>query len=249
MNKLLGIKQAASLLSVTPTTLRRWDADGRLIARRQSPGSHRYYLEDDIADFLAEHYKYIYKVALKWSFSKEDEKDEIEKIPQRFYCADSSIFRARLSKLEQSLRNDPKFKDTFSLVVSVAGEIGNNSFDHNIGNWPDVPGIFFAISLDEKKIILADRGQGVLTTLKRARPNLSNDKDALVLAFTKIISGRPTETRGNGLKYVKRIVTDYSMKLWFQSGRSAITINKKFSASDIRQNLKGCFAVLDYNNL
>ncbi len=234
------------MLGVTTTTLRRWDADGTLQAKRQSSASHRYYFEDDIEDFLTKNYKYLHKVAVKWSFSKED---EIKSIPQRFYCADSSIFRARLSKLEKLLQDDPKLKEMFSLVTSVAGEIGNNSFDHNIGNWPDIPGIFFGINLPEKMIILADRGQGVLTTLKKVRKNLSNDKDALILAFTEIISGRPTETRGNGLKYVKRIVTEYSMKLWFQSGKDVAIIDKRLSVADVKQNLRGCFAILDYKNL
>ncbi len=246
MSNRLDINQIAEMLGVTPTTLRRWDADGTLKAQRQSSTSHRYYLEDDIEDFLTKNYKYLQKVATMWSFSKED---EVKNIPQRFYCADSSIFRARLSKLEKLLQDDPKLKEMFSLVTSVAGEIGNNSFDHNIGNWPDIPGIFFGISLPEKKIILADRGQGVLATLRKVRKNLSNDKDALVLAFTEIISGRPTETRGNGLKYVKRIVTEYSMKLWFQSGKDVATIDKRLSVADVKQDLRGCFAILDYKNL
>lgn len=237
----------ARILGVTPTTLRRWDADGTLKAQRQTSTSHRQYLEDDIEDFLTKNYKYLRRVAFAWSFSKED---EVKNILPRFYCADSSIFRARLSKLEKLLQDDPKLRQMFSLVTSVVGEIGNNSFDHNIGNWPDIPGIFFGISVSERKILLADRGQGVLTTLKKVRPDLSNDRDALVLAFTEIISGRPTETRGNGLKYVKKVVTQYSMRLWFQSGSSAVTISKKqFSVSDVQPNLRGCLAILDYKNL
>ena len=245
MNK-LDINEVAEILGVTPTTLRRWDADRTLPAQRQSSTSHRYYFENDVEEFLSRNYKYLNNVGTKWSFSKEE---DIKNIPARFYCSDSSIFKARLSKLEKSLQNDPKLKETFSLVTSVVGEIGNNSFDHNIGSWPDIPGILFGINLPEKKIILADRGQGVLATLKRVRPGLSNDKDALELAFTEIISGRPAETRGNGLKYVKRIVSEYSMNLWFQSGQDVVTIDKRFSIASAEKNLRGCFVVLDYQNL
>lgn len=240
------INTVAEILGVTPTTLRRWDADGTLSATRESSTSHRYYFDYDIENFLSANYKYLNNVAVKWAFSKDDVTNII---PSRLYCADSSIFKARLSKLEKILQDDPKLKDTFSLVTSVVGEIGNNSFDHNIGNWPDATGIFFGINLPEKKIILADRGQGVLATLKKVRNSLSNDKDALTVAFTEIISGRPLETRGNGLKYVKRIVMGYTMNLWFQSGRDAVTIDDGFSVDGVKDNLRGCFAILDYKGL
>lgn len=240
------INTVANLLSVTQTTLRRWDADGTLPASRERKGAHRYYFDYDIEDFLEKNYKYLHYVGVKWAFSKEDLSGSL---PARFYCPDSAVFKARLSKLEKSLGDVPSLKESFSLVTSVVGEIGNNSFDHNIGNWPDAPGIFFGINLGERKIILADRGQGILATLRRVRPDLSNDKDALVVAFTEMVSGRPLEARGNGLKYVKRIVTHYGMNLWFQSGKNSVKIDKGFSTYDEKENLRGCFAILDYKNL
>ncbi len=86
--------------------------------------------------------------------------------------------------------------ELFSLLVSVAGEIGNNSFDHNLGLWPDTPGVFFGYDLNKKQIVLADRGVGVLKTLKRVRPGLARDADALEVAFTEVISGRAPERQG-----------------------------------------------------
>lgn len=48
--KLIGIKEAANILSVHPTTLRRWDKEGRLkavrIGSRREVGDRRYRLED-----------------------------------------------------------------------------------------------------------------------------------------------------------------------------------------------------------
>jgi len=52
-----------------------------------------------------------------------------------------------------------------------------------------------------RKVVLADRGQGVLTTLKRVRRELTNSSEAIRVAFTETISGRYPETRGNGLKF------------------------------------------------
>jgi hypothetical protein len=63
-------------------------------------------------------------------------------------------------------------KPLFSLLTSVAGEIGNNSYDHNLGQWPDIPGIFFAYDLNKKQIALADRGVGILETLRKVKPEL-----------------------------------------------------------------------------
>ena len=114
--------------------------------------------------------------------------------------------------METEMLNDPKLKDYFSLIVSVAGEIGNNSYDHNIAHWPDIPGIFFGYELKKNQIALADRGLGILETLKRVKPELKDFKEALQVAFTEIISGRTPEARGNGLKYVRRVISKGQIK-------------------------------------
>ena len=45
---LLSIKQAASLLGVTPATLRNWDRSGRLVAKRDPANGYRYYDADAV---------------------------------------------------------------------------------------------------------------------------------------------------------------------------------------------------------
>ena len=242
----ININKAANILSVTLMTLRRWDSQGVLKARRDSPTAHRYYQSDGIEDFLADNFKYLRNSAVRWTFSQDTDEGII--LP-RFYCEDSSIFKARLTKLEKELQRDPKLQDNFSLVTSIVGEIGNNSFDHNIGNWPGTPGIFFGYNLKTKKIILSDKGRGVLATLKKAKSDLKNDEEALKVAFTEVISGRSPESRGNGLKYVKKLIIKYSMNLEFQSGNGLAEINGDLDISNAKDNLNGCFAILDYKNL
>lgn len=246
MPKELDINDIADVLGVTPTTLRRWDANGLFPAQRESSTSHRFYYEADLENFLRENYKYLNSVATRWAYAPAS---KIGYVPPRFYCSDSSIFKARLSRLESELQLDPALKDSFSLVTSLVAEIGNNSFDHNIGNWPDMPGIFFGYDLSKRKIILADRGRGVLATLKSVRSSLSNDKDALNVAFTEVVSGRSLEARGNGLKYVKKVVTEYAMSLWFESGEAAAIIDNHLDIVHVGHNFKGCFVILDYKNL
>ena len=129
---------------------------------------------------------------------------------------------------------------------AIIGEIGNNSFDHNIGNWPKEMGIFFAIDTDKRMIILADKGQGVLNTLKKVRPKLSNHKEALKLAFTEKVSGRAPENRGNGLKFVRENIKENKMKLEFYSGNARILLNSGIKINEIKENIQGCLAILSY---
>lgn len=246
MNSQLSIGETALLLDINPQTLRRWDGNrGKLSSNRLSSASHRYYTTDDIENFLSDNFKYLLRMAIHWSSEKE-----APILPPRFYCADRSIFKARLSKLESALMRDSKFEESYSLIVSMAGEIGNNSYDHNLGNWPDISGIFFGYCLGEKKIILADRGQGILKTLQRIKKELANDTQALRVAFTEVISGRSPERRGNGLKYVRGIIErSDNMKLYFHSGDAVLNLTKKTKELNIMQttdSLQGCLVIIEY---
>jgi len=48
------------------------------------------------------------------------------------------------------------------MAGAIAGEIGNNSFDHNIGNWPDMAGIFLDIRLTAGRKLFWRTGAGEL---------------------------------------------------------------------------------------
>ena len=50
--KLIGIKEVAELLSVSPATLRRWDNEGKLSAIKISERGDRRYKKEDIKKFL-----------------------------------------------------------------------------------------------------------------------------------------------------------------------------------------------------
>jgi|AntAceMinimDraft_7_1070363.scaffolds.fasta_scaffold27029_1 hypothetical protein len=241
--QIVDIKTTSLMLGVSLQTLRRWDKNKKLLARRDKERGHRYYYNYDIEEFVVQNYKYLFKMAKKWSFSMEPS----ETLPI-FYCEDAYVFKARLSKLEKILQKDINLVNNFSLITSSVGEIGNNSFDHNIGKWPGLPGIFFGHCLKERKIILADRGLGVFTTLKRVKPSLLNDEEAIKTAFNQVISGRAPENRGNGLKYVKKIIQATSMELSFQSGKGLALFKNKgdMLVSGTKKEMKGCFIILSY---
>ncbi len=235
------IGQTAKILGVTAQTLRRWEASGLLMSHR-SKGGHRYYEEDEIREYCNS--LDIFKLAFNWTLS-----DTGENILKHFYCSDSSVFKARLGKMLTELQKDLSVRNLASLITASAGEIGNNSFDHNLGNWPDKAGIFFGYHTKKRQIVLADRGQGVLTTLSRVRPELKIEKDALKVAFTEFVTGRAPQHRGNGLKWVKKNVCDYDLDLVFQSGNARLKIgggNEELKIKEVKNKIQGCLSFINY---
>lgn len=166
-----------------------------------------------------------------------------------YYCETRDIFQTRLDKMINNLLNTKKIsEEDVYIMAAIAGEIGNNSFDHNLGNWPDIMGVFFDYELagGEIKIALADRGQGLLATLKRVKPKLKNDGEALFTAFNERISGRAPESRGNGLKFVKENIKDRKMRLLFISGQARAELNNKMTIEEVNDNLRGSLAIISY---
>jgi hypothetical protein len=133
------------------------------------------------------------------------------------------------------------------LLTAIVGEIGNNSYDHNLGNWKDIVGIIFFYDFENNTIILADRGQGIKETLSKSKNDIKTDEQAIHIALTEIISGRAPEQRGNGLKFVSKIIKDKNWHLYLQSGNGSIEIssgNTYFKTND--DYINGCLAIIKY---
>lgn len=236
--KLLTIGQAAEYLGISQNTLRRWDESGKLVAIKKDGGTHRYYREKDLEIFNSD----LIKFASEWI------QDGIE-FPNAFYCSTSSIFNARLTKMEYALMRKPGFEKLYSLIVLITGEIGDNSFAHNLGKWPDTAGIFFGYDLEKRIIVLADRGLGILETLRQVRPNLPNHVEAVKVAFTEFVSGRAPEKRGNGLKLVREVVTDQPIDLFYTSGDAEVRMkgsDKEFRVTRGQRIVRGCLAKIEF---
>ncbi len=241
-NKLISIGKAAQLLGVSIDTLRRWDTKGRLKSSRSGLSGHRYYLQTDIEEFLQD----VKVLGLNWALASNATEPQADK-----YCKTRDIFQARLEIFESKLARIAPVT-TVSLITAVTGEIGNNSFDHNLGNWPDLPGIFFSYSMRNRIVVLADRGQGILTTLKRVRPDLTSSQEALKVAFTETVSGRYPETRGNGLKFVRKIIIENPFTLEFQTGGAYLYLKRGDKDVNIQKSntdVRGCFAIIGFEDL
>jgi len=236
---LLTISEAAEFLKVSIDTLRRWDSKGKLKALRSS-GGHRYYSKEQLENFVLD----FRTIARVWA-----ESQIAPELSPDYYCYTQDIFRARLDRLAFELEQDFSTKNLAPLIISVTGEIGNNSFDHNFGSWPDVPGIFFAYDTNKRVIVLADRGVGIRATLLRVRPNLKDDMVALKVAFTERVSGRSPEQRGNGLKFVNNVATNNHIGVSLQSGVAVAKIAKQNGFLKVEladRYLRGVLSVITY---
>jgi excisionase family DNA binding protein len=240
--ELISIGNVAELLGVSIDTLRRWDKARRLQSVRSGPRGHRYYRQDDIKMFLRDEET----LANQWA-----EAPEAVEPASDVYCQTRDNFQARLETLKSKLSRTVSLS-TMSLITAIAGEIGNNSFDHNIGNWPDIPGVYFAYNLRNRTIVLADRGQGILTTLKRVKPDLYSATEALKVAFTERISGRQPEARGNGLKFVREVIINNPFRLRFQTGNAILQLkrnDKEVIVKNAEKIIKGCFATIVFEDI
>lgn len=174
------------------------------------------------------------------------------------------VIRSAKSELENNGKNTDFFsktRDVFSarldtyvlankkyLEAAIIGEIGNNSFDHNFNTSISITrGAYFNPYYLSTYCLLADFGQGLLSSLKVVKPNLATDLDAVKTAFSEHISGRAPEQRGNGLKFVLKSIQENAWSLYYQSGNGICLIDKdkiEYQTSPIVYN--GCMAILKF---
>ncbi len=133
------------------------------------------------------------------------------------------------------------------LESAVIGEIGNNTFDHNLDyDIHHQRGSYFSYNDEGNFVVLADFGEGVRKTISRVKV-VSDDLEALKLVFTENISSRSLEKRGNGLKFVSNSMIEQGWSMYFQSGTAVCSIDKKeriFYNSEI--DIIGCLVILDF---
>lgn len=175
--------------------------------------------------------------------------DFIQKIPQiqngghsEYFSKTRDIFEARLQTYISKNQN--------WLLGAVIGEIGANTFDHNFSFSSDSPrGFFCDFESKPPYVFMCDFGAGLKTTLSRVLKEIDTDRKAIETAFTKEVSGRAPELRGNGLKFVLSSVVQNGWSLFFQSGNAICQADKNgysFEKSDFAH--KGIFCILSDKN-
>lgn len=150
------------------------------------------------------------------------------------------VFDARLYSFTNRTQN--------WLFGAVVGEIGANTFDHNFTFSQDCPkGLFFDCESSSDFIYLCDFGAGLKTTLSKIISEINDDKAAIEVAFTKPVSGRAPELRGNGLKFTISSIVENNWSLHYHSGNAICNADGNgytFDLSDYNHN--GCFCILSY---
>ncbi|MBI4374091.1 MAG: hypothetical protein HY542_04355 [Deltaproteobacteria bacterium] len=157
-------------------------------------------------------------------------------------CSTRDLFQARLDTMYRELVARSIGESEAALLTAVTGEIGNNCYDHNLGQWRDIHGCWFQHGSEGKTrwVVIADRGQGVFSSLKRVLPELQSDQEALEVAFRRQISGRSPERRGNGLKFVRSVINGNSPRgLLFRSGEGLIHFGKLGEAARSKTGFPG----------
>ncbi|MDR2425694.1 MAG: hypothetical protein LBD46_00685 [Endomicrobium sp.] len=158
---------------------------------------------------------------------------------KNLHCQFRNIFQFQQYQFLK-LVNDP-------LLAAVVGEIGNNSFDHNFAKWKDIFGVVFVYDIEKRIVIIADRGQGIKTTLLNVKPNIQNDEEAVKMAFMQVISGRAPEQRGNGLKFSASVAKARGWNLFLQSGNGCAIIDLgKMEFKSNASIVKGCLTIIKY---
>lgn len=168
--------------------------------------------------------------------SYSDHERDTLNLHEILHCATSDEFSARLGRFDRMFHGFGFDDDSVKRATVLLGELGNNAFDHNLGNWPtDVSGVFIAAQnypkLRQVEVAVGDPGVGFRASLRNAFPDLPNDVEAIKKGLAGF-TGRIGEKRGNGLRVIQHWTVDnFSGTLHIRSGSGLVRVDKTGIAS------------------
>ena len=127
------------------------------------------------------------------------------------------------------LRHRLKFtKNEAYDLANMFSELCNNVIDHNPNGADGLVAMHIYGRPPERfmRFVVADRGAGILETLRRNRQNrhVTNDIDAILSSVTLGTSEFSEDTHGNGLYHLVRLVRKFHGNLHIRSGRGKVYI-------------------------
>jgi len=146
------------------------------------------------------------------------------------HCVFRDELDARLNKIQRIFAHFGLNEVERSMATSLVGELGNNVFDHNDGQWPtSVRGAIILAQMNPQKrrveVVVADPGIGFSGSLKALNPNIASDVDAIKLGLTGV-TGRVGESRGQGLQIVQNwTIEKFAGTVRIHSGRGLVEID------------------------
>jgi len=131
MDRLVGIGEAAEVLGVSITTLRRWEAEGKLVVEH-TPGGHRRY---DLAKLRPEQYRATLDAARQTvayaRVSSHDQKADLERQKQvlELYCARQGWTFEVIADLGSGMNDNKKgLKKLLGAIID--GSVGRLVISH-----------------------------------------------------------------------------------------------------------------------
>lgn len=142
---------------------------------------------------------HFHELLLELGFNEEAKQLQAVEIQERenlnvqeiIHCRYHDDFSARLGRFEKIFQQFGFNNDDAKRASVIVGELGNNVFDHNLGNWPtNFSGLIIAAQNYPKmkriECIIGDAGVGFLGSLHNAFPALHN---AILRRFKRVYRG------------------------------------------------------------
>lgn len=151
-------------------------------------------------------------------------------IHEIMHCLYRDEFNARLGRFISMFKTFGLNESDAQRATALVGELGNNVFDHNLGNWPtNISGCIIAAqhypSIRTIEIAVGDPGVGFYGSLKAAFPEIKNDIEAIKLGLDGN-TGRVGEKRGNGLKLIQQwTLQNFAGKVMIHSGNGLVIVD------------------------
>lgn len=138
MSKLITIREASEMLSVSTKTLRRWDDTGVLLAIKTN-GGHRRYLQDDIDKFMKTYVpkkenanKEVVATYSRVSSHEQKQKGDLDRQSARLseYCAKKKLFVEHIIKDVGSGLSDTRIGLTKLINLVIDKKINKVIIEH-----------------------------------------------------------------------------------------------------------------------
>lgn len=205
MERYVGIGEAAAALGVSISTLRRWEAEGRLVAEH-TPGGHRRY---DLAKLRPEQFRAASEMARKTvayaRVSSHDQKDDLDRQKQvlELYCARQGWTFEVVSDLGSGMNYHKKgLKKLLGAIID--GSVGRLVIAHKDRLLRFGADLVFAIC-EAKNVEVVILNQGEDTTFEE---DLAKDVLEIITVFSARLYGSRSHKNQKLLDGVKRAVEE-----------------------------------------
>ncbi len=205
--KLVGIREAAEFLGVTPSTLRRWEHEGTLVPDERTPGGYRRYDLARIRPELFHRHAALRKTIAYARVSSPDQKDDLERQKQvlELYCARQGWTFEVVADLGSGM-NDHKKGLKRLLHDILADRIGRLVITHKDRLLRFGAELVFAIC-EAKQVEVVILNQGEDTTFEE---ELAQDVLEIVTVFSARLYGSRSRKNQKLLDGVKHAVEEAS---------------------------------------